>query len=151
MRAFFPRRSPLAALALILTSGCYKLVPVSPESTAPQSQLVLDFADTGAVQLGGLLGNAVTSARGRSAIWSPDSVRLSMIATTTRFGGEQFWHGERIAIPRSSVARVHERRLDRGRTALLAFVGLVLAVTTQQLIEGDTEGNPRPPVLPPID
>lgn len=149
MRAFFRRVAPVTAFGLLQISACYRLVPVAADSTAPESQVVLEFTDGGAQQLGGLLGSAVTSARARSVIWTTDTVRMSMIATTTRSGGEQFWHGERIAIPRSSVARVHERRMDRRRTALFAFVGLALAITAQQLIQGSSTGNPPPPVIPP--
>lgn len=138
-----------AVAACLLFAGCYKLVPLTTESPSPQTQVVLDFTDVGAERLGGLLGSAVISARGRPVLWSADTIALAMVATKRRSGEEQFWNGERIAIPRGAVARVHERRLDRGRSALFAATGVVLAVGAWQVAGGSSGGTPRPPNLPP--
>lgn len=146
---YFFRKLCALGLVVLHTTGCYKLVPVAPAATTPNSQVVLEFTDVGAEQLGGLLGNAVASARGRSILWTPDTVRLSMLATTTRAGSEQYWTGQPVSIPRTLVARVQERRLDRGRTTLFALTGVALAVLTQQVIKGSSSGTPRPPVIPP--
>lgn len=150
MRTFF-RCIAVAGAALLTSSGCYKLVPLTSDTPSPETQVVLEFTDVGAERLGGLLGSAIISARGLPVLWSTDTIALSMVSTTRRSGEEQFWNGERIAIPREAVARVHERRLDRGRSTLLAATGAVIAVGTWAVVKGSSGGTPRPPVLPPID
>lgn len=149
MQIQFRRLMPVAVAFSLALGGCYKLVPLGGETPSPETQVVLEFTDVGAERLGGLLGNAVISARGRPLLWSADTIALAMVATTRRTGEEQFWNGERIAIPREAVARVHERRLDRGRSTLFAATGVALAVGAWQVVKGSSSGTPRPPNLPP--
>ncbi|MBA3578535.1 MAG: hypothetical protein H0W42_00960 [Gemmatimonadaceae bacterium] len=134
-----------AAAAALLFAACYKLVPVAGETPSGESQVVLEFTDAGAEQLGGVLGAAIISARGRPLAWTADTIALAMIATTRRTGEEQFWKGDRVAIPRGAVARIYERRLDRGKTALFAVTGAAIAFGAQQVIRGSGSGVPRPP------
>ena len=147
----FSRYIAVAGVAFLTSSGCYKLVPLTSGEPAPETQVVLEFTDVGAERLGGLLGSAIISARGLPVRWSADTIALSMVSTTRRNGEEQFWNGERIAIPRDAVARVHERRLDRGRSTLFAATGAAVAVGAWAVVRGSSGGTPRPPVLPPID
>lgn len=147
----FSRYIAVAGAAVLTLTSCYKLVPLTSGSPAAETQVVLEFTDAGAERMGGMLGSAIISARGLPVLWSADTIALSMISTTRRSGEEQFWNGERIAIPREAVARVHERRLDRGRSALFAATGAAVAVGAWALVKGSSGGTPRPPVLPPVD
>lgn len=138
-----------AAAACLLLTACYKLVPLAGETPSGESQVVVEFTDAGAERMGGLLGAAVISARGRPLAWTSDTIALAMLATARRNGEEQFWKGERIAIARDVVSRVYERRLDKGKTTLFALTGAALAFGAQQVIQGRSSGTPRPPNLPP--
>lgn len=134
-----------AAAASLLLAACYKQVPLAGETPSGKSHVILEFTGAGAERMGGALGAAVMSARGRPLAWTSDTIALAMVATTRRTGDEQFWKGERVAIPRDAVARVYERRLDRGKTALFAVTGAALAFGAQQVIRGSGSGVPRPP------
>jgi hypothetical protein len=125
------------------------MVPLTAEPPPPDREIVVEFTEGGAQRLGGLLGRAVVSARGRPLDWTADSVALAMVVTTTAGGGEQFWHGERVSIPREAVARVRERRVDRRKTALAVVGGIVAAILVQQ-VTGRNAGSPgdRGPITP---
>jgi hypothetical protein len=147
-----PRRALFGAFLLIAPAAlaaCYRTVPLESEPPPENQEVVLDFTATGAERLGGLLGPAIASARGRSVSWGTDSIRISMIATTTTRGDEQFWHGETVSIPREAIARFHERRFDRGRTALAVAASVAAAVAVQQ-IAGANRGRlpPKGPGTP---
>ena len=75
---------------------------------------------------------------------------LGMIVTTMAGGGEQFWRGERVAIPREAIARVRGRELDRRRTALAVVGGIAAAILVQQ-VTGRNAGAPpiHGPITPP--
>ncbi|CAN5228325.1 hypothetical protein BH23GEM2_BH23GEM2_14240 [soil metagenome] len=141
-----------AALALCCagTAGCYNAVPLTSEPPRPDREIVVEFTETGAQRLGGLLGRTVVSARGRPVEWGADTVALAMIVTTTAGGGEQFWQGERVAIPRETIARVRERELDRRRTAFAVIGGIAAAILVQQ-VTGRNAGSPgnTGPISPP--
>jgi hypothetical protein len=141
-----------AALALCCAgmAGCYTTVPLTSDPPPPEREIVVEFTETGAQRLGGLLGGAVVSARGRPLEWSSDTVALAMVVTTRAGGGEQFWQGERVAIPRGAIARVRERRLDRRRTAIGVLGGIAAAILVQQ-VTGRNAGSPgnTGPITPP--
>ncbi|HEX6251317.1 MAG TPA: hypothetical protein VFZ56_07780 [Gemmatimonadaceae bacterium] len=141
--------SLLLALCLAGVGGCYTTVPLASEPPRPDREVVLEFTDEGAQSLGGLLGRAVVSARGKPLAWTSDTVALAMVATTNARGGEQFWRGERVAIPRQFVLRTRERALDRRRTALAVIGGVAVAALVQQ-VTGRNAGAPplRDPVGP---
>lgn len=144
--------SLLLGLCLVGAGGCYTTVPLRSEPPRHDREVVLEFTDEGAQRLGGLLGRAVVSARGKPLEWTSDTVALAMIATTNARGGEQFWQGERVAVPRQFVVRTRERALDRRRTAIAIAGGVAVAVLVQQ-VTGRNAGAPplRDPVGPTDD
>jgi hypothetical protein len=132
------------------TAGCYTTVPLASDPPRPEREVVVELTETGAQRLGGVLGRAVISARGRPIEWSADTVALAMVVTTMAGGGEQFWKGERVAIPREAVAHVRERQLDRRRTAIGVIGGIAAAILVQQ-VTGRNAGSPgnTGPITPP--
>lgn len=143
--------SLLLGLCLVGVGGCYTTVPLGSEPPRPDREVVLEFTDEGAQRLGGLLGRAVVSARGKPLEWTPDTVALAMAATTNARGGEQFWQGERVAIPRQFVVRTRERTLDRRRTAIAIIGGVAIAVLVQQVTGRNAGAPPLRDPLGPID
>lgn len=138
-------------LCLVAAAGCYTTVPLGSEPPRADREVVLEFTDDGGQRLGGLLGRAVVSARGRPLEWTADTVALAMVATTNAQGGEQFWQGERVAIPRQFVARARERALDRRRTAIAVVGGLAAAVLVQQVTGRNAGAPPIRDPTGPID
>lgn len=135
------RRSPVAAvvLAALVASGCYHSVPVQG-APALGTEVVVEMTSDATERLGGFLGRGTVDLRGRLLAWEQDSVVLSMIASEDTRGAEQLWQGERVAVPRGAVARVRERRLQRGRTAALA-AGIGTLVVTGIIVSTRGEGG----------
>lgn len=143
--------SLLLGLCLVGAGGCYTTVPLGSGPPRPDREVVLEFTDEGAQRLGGLLGRAVVSARGKPLEWTADTVALAMAATTNARGGEQFWQGERVAIPRQFVVRTRERALDRRRTAIAIVGGVAVAVLVQQVTGRNAGAPPLRDPRGPID
>ena len=134
-----PLRACVTSLALcFIVVGCYSDVALQRNPPPVNKELVLQLNETGTAQLGGLLGLNVVAARGRLLRWTDDSISLSMLATLNRLGNETLWHREPVAIPRSAVALVQERRLNATRTA---FAGAGAVAILWAAIEGMTGRN----------
>jgi hypothetical protein len=75
---------------------------------------------------------------------------VSVLGITRRDGQENDWRGERIAISRSVVASVKERRFSRARTTLFTFLSVAGLIATKQAFgnggganaPGGTPGGP---------
>lgn len=139
------RLRSVAGIVLLVLNACYNVVPLTIDPPPPNQEVIVDFTDAGGERLGGLLGRAVTSARGHVVAWTADTITLSVVSTTTIRGAETFWQGERAAIPRESVARVRERRLDRTKTGFVAVGALALIIGAFGVVSGRSSGTPRPP------
>lgn len=129
----------VTALVMAFTS-CYTTIPVS---VAPSrgAELVLDMTSQATERMGGFLGRGTVSVRGRLVDWEPDSVVVAMLATQIARGDEQLWKGERVAIPREAVARITERRVNRGRTSLAILGAVTLIATAVGIISGGIGGT----------
>ena len=133
------------ALAL---EACYKAVPIEA-APPPDTEIVLELTSDATQQLGGFLGRGTASARGRLISWESDSVIVAMLATENTRGEEQLWRRERVGIPRDAIARVRERRLQRGRTTALVIAGSVVIVSALVLAmtgQGGSSGGGTKPV-----
>jgi hypothetical protein len=130
-------------------TSCYSTIPVGA-SPSRGSELILDMTSQATERMGGFLGRGTVSVRGRLVDWEPDSVVLAMLATQIARGDEQLWKGERVAIPRDAVARITERRVNRGRTSLAILGAVTVIVTAVGLISGSIgggrggDGKPKP-------
>ena len=135
-------------LVMALTS-CYSTIPVVSVAPSRGAELILDMTPQATERMGGFLGRGTVSARGRLLYWEPDTVVVSMLATEVAQGDEQLWRGERVAIPRDAVARITERRVNRGRTSLAILGAVTIIVTAVGVISGGigrTSGGGTKPV-----
>lgn len=151
MLAYFRRSARFGAAVMILlltVNSCYTTIPVTA-TPRPGGELVLDMTTEATDRMSGFLGRGVVGIRGRLLAWERDSIVVSMVATRIARGVEQLWNGERVAIPREAIARITERRVDRGRTSLLALAGLALILTTFQAITGGNDGPSGGGTKPP--
>lgn len=149
--AFCRHRSRTCAAILTASfalGACYRTVPVHAAPRAG-AELILEMTTDATERLGGFLGRGVVSARGRLVEWSADSIVVGMLATVNTHGEEQLWRRERVAVPRVAVARVTERRVSRGRTAIVVGMGAALLVTAIGLATGGEDGPAGGGTKPP--
>lgn len=106
------------------TGGCYRLSPI--ESTPDAGREVrVDLTDAGSTRLASLIGPRIESLDGRAVQATDSSLVLAVSATIARSGMSVHWSNERVDVPRTAIARVRGRQLDRKRTWLMAAVGVV--------------------------
>lgn len=135
----------LPAMAL---TACYSTVPVRG-TPRDRAEVVLDMTPAATQEMGSFLGRGTVSIRGRLLEWQPDSIVVSMLATEVEQGDEQLWKGERVAVPRTAVEHVTERRVQRGRTALVILAAVGIVATAVGVISsgvGGTSGGGTKPV-----
>lgn len=138
----------VVVLPCLTFTACYSTVPVSAPPPG-RAEVILDMTPAATEQMSSFLGRGTVSVRGRLLEWQPDSIVISMLATELSQGDEQLWKGERVAVPRAAVARITERRIQRGRTGLLALASVAVIVTAIGVISngiGGTSGGGTKPV-----
>ncbi len=113
----------------LLLCACYRLIPVETARPQAGTEVSLELTDAGAVLMAPALGAQLESVKGRVALASDTVIVLGVTSTGHRNRREMLWNGERVDIPTTAVARLRERRLDRGRSWIasgLAVAGVVL-------------------------
>jgi hypothetical protein len=130
----------MALAAAVLLGGCYSNVALYQSAPRPGSRIVVRLTDTGVDSMARWLGPGIVSVDGRVLGSSDDTLALSVIGITDRRGVDSFWKGERVAIPRSQVALVQERKLSRSRSALLAGSVVVGSLVVSTFFHGGIFG-----------
>ena len=127
-----------------VSAGCYRYTPI--ETGAPPAlgtEVRLRLTDAGAVSLAPLVGNRIELVDGRLVSVADTSLTLSVSGTTDRLGNETPWRGEEVAIPRTMLTGLEQRRLDRGKSYLVGGIaaGFVAAVGIGFTIAGSGGGG----------
>jgi hypothetical protein len=138
-----------ALIVACLSAGCYSYLPVTSVNPAPGTSVAVTLTDAGAAELEHYLGTSVFIVRGRFVGADEQGLFLSVTAVETRLGDWHSWAGETVSIPTADVASIRVRQFARGRTLLLAGVGVagVAAATAAFTLTG---GGPAPgPTQPP--
>lgn len=128
----------IGILSLTLVGACYKSVPVDSSAVTVGREVVLDLTERGAIELASQLGAQLRSVAGRVSTVSLERYEVSVTQTTSRAGVETIWRGESASIPRQYVDRLHERRIDRKRTWIVAGLTVVGAVLAGEAFGIDT-------------
>ncbi len=139
-----------ALIGACLSAGCYSYLPVTSVSPTPGTPVAVTLTDAGTAELEHYLGRDVFIVRGRFVRADEQGLVVSVAAVETRLGDWHSWAGETVSIPTADVASLRVRRLARGRTLLLAAVGVAgVAATTAAFTS--TGGGPfsNPPQPPP--
>jgi hypothetical protein len=113
------------ALVVLITTGCYTVEPLMTATPPAGTDLVLTLTDKGSTDMAAVVGPRSSGISGKYLGETADSLYLSVSAVAQQNGNEQFWQGERIAVPRSAVATMRERKLSVAKSALA--VGAVVA------------------------
>ena len=117
--------------ASVITSGaCYRYTAIDSSSPALGTEVRVRLTDQGAITLAPLVGNRIETVDGRVASVADTAVTLSVTGTIDRLGSEVTWKGENVVFPRSTLAGVDRRSIDKGKSYLVGGIaaGLVAAV-----------------------
>ena len=131
--------SGICFLALVL-SGCYVTVPVSQSTLQPGDRVRVQLTDQGADDLSRYLGPNVSTVDGRLVQNSDGVLALSVTSVALRSGEEQYWKGEQVTIPRTTVANVQGRKLSYWRSGLIGAAVLAGALSIG-LVSGSSSGG----------
>lgn len=130
---------------LCLTAGCYNYNPLTTPSPEPGTHVAVTLTDPGSENLVRSLGPEAFILRGRYLGDSDQGMLFSVSSVETRRGIEQPWQGETVTVPADAVASMDVRRLAKGRSLLLAGLGvggLVVTTVAFSLIGSGTSPNP---------
>jgi len=152
------RRATALALALF-AGGCYRYSAIEPNDATASSEVRLNLTDAGSLALVSTLGTSTAAAEGRIVRVTDSAYVIAMSSTLKRTEdptslARTMWAGESVSIPRSAVAGVEQRSLDRRRTAVAASVATVLGVLAAKLIvhgvgSSSSGGDTGTPVVTP--
>jgi hypothetical protein len=132
-----------AFLALLLTS-CHRYEPVTAATVARGSSVAVSLTDYGTANLGRLLGLGVGTVEGNLMAVSDSAYTLSVQVVRQRNGIETFWRGEQVAIPRTDVAEIRQRRFSRSKSALATVAVLAAALGAVEAFIGTGSGSGPP-------
>jgi len=119
------------AASAVTSGACYRYTPIDSPSPALGSEVRLRLTDAGAITMAPLVGNRIEVVDGHiSSVADTSSVTLSVTGTIDRLGSEVTWKGEQVVFPRTTVASLERRSLDKGKSYLMGGItaGLVAAV-----------------------
>lgn len=122
--------------AVLLAAGCYRYEPMTAPTPSVGREYRATLSAGGAVALEPVLGKDVVVFDGMLRSESVDTLRFAVSRTQTRQGRVASWTGEVIDVPRTSVAHVQWRVLDRPKTFRTAMLGILGGVAVGLVIKG---------------
>lgn len=135
----------LPFIVIAFVSGCYTYRPLSNAEPDSGSRVSAELTDEGARELSGTIGPAIEHVEGEVLSVDSTTFELSVRQVQGVQGWQTDWSGERVAIPRTAVAGLQQRRFSVGGTAFVGglVVGGVYAI--YQLLGGSAifEGGGR--------
>jgi len=135
-------RASIALAALCLTAGCYNYSPLTTATPAPGSYVAITLTDVGSQELARYLGPNVFVVRGRYVGEKDQGVLVSVASVELVRGDEVPWAGEQVTLPTSAIAAVQVRQFAKGRSVLLAGVGITGLVATTAAFALNGGGTP---------
>lgn len=131
------------AASAVTSGACYRYTAIDSPSPALGSEVRLRLTDAGAITMAPLVGNRIEVVDGHIASVADTVVTLSVTGTIDRLGAEVPWKGEQVVFPRSTVAGLERRSLDKGKSYLVGGIaaGLVAAVGIGFSISGNGSGG----------
>jgi hypothetical protein len=129
-------------------AGCFNYVPVVTGAAAPGTDVRIQLSAEGSGQLSRVLGARVNAVDGTLTTISPDSAMVVDAQwVQTADGLRERWTGApHFSLPRSYVASVERRALDRRKStfAAVAIAGAIAAVGVIAMRGGGSEGGRDP-------
>lgn len=134
----------LLLAVLIVAGGCHRYEPVTAATVANGSSVAVSLTDYGTANLGRLLGMGVGMVEGNLVSVSDSAYTLAVQVVRQRNGVETFWRGEQVAIPRTDVAEIRQRRFSRSKSALATVALLAAAYGAVEAFIGTGSGSAPP-------
>jgi hypothetical protein len=132
------------AASAVTSGACYRYTPIESSSPALGSEVRLRLTDAGAITMAPLVGNRIEVVDGHVSSLTDTSMTLSVTGTIDRLGSEVTWKGEQVVFPRTTVAGLERRSLDKGKSYFVGGItaGLVAAVGIGFSISGSGSNGP---------
>jgi hypothetical protein len=141
----------LWALAVVQAgSACYRVVPVAGVDRATAGgRFVAALTSQGTTDMAAQVGPDVVRLEGVLLGTRGDSLELALIRTEKSSGTDDLWQRQRIVVPRTALASMGERRIDRKRSWLAAAGVGALAFLAAAITGGAGGGGDGLPQISP--
>jgi len=114
------RRARNATALLLVLCACYTRQPLSTSVPAPATRIVARVTDAGEAAIANAVGPGALEIEGVIASANDTVWNLNLLRVTHRGGSTINWNRELVALPRSALSDVRERRLNKSRSWLTA-------------------------------
>ena len=115
-------------LVTLLLAGCYVYAPLNPTVPQPGVRLAFELNDQGRVGMAGSLGPEVARVEGALVTRTETEYVLQVSQVLGLSGTTTKWSGETVSVQPDYVKTLRERRVSKGRTALLTAALTAAAV-----------------------
>ncbi|MFL5570280.1 MAG: hypothetical protein ACJ772_06795 [Gemmatimonadaceae bacterium] len=113
-----------AVVGVFFLCGCYSYRSTGVADVAVMAPVRVELTEAGAQELSSQVGPRGTALEGVIAVKSESTLVFGVTALTRANGVEETWHGERVTVPASSVAKIQLRKFSALNTGLFV-AGLV--------------------------
>jgi hypothetical protein len=123
--------------------GCYESVPVEINRVEPGTKIRVTLTDAGADSLARYLGPGVERVDGKLINTTDERLALGVTSIAMKSGQDQYWKGETVAIPRSALATVQQRKVNKPKSLLLggAFIAALASLRLTGVVGGNGSGS----------
>lgn len=132
-------RSRYLVPILCVLCGCYESVPIQLSTVQPGTKIRVTLTDAGTDSLARYLGPGVQTVDGKLISTDESKLALGVNSISMRSGQDQYWKGETVAIPRSALATVQQRKVNKPKSLLLG--GVLIAALASLRLSGVVGGN----------
>ncbi|MGE5729170.1 MAG: hypothetical protein ACM34L_11250 [Gemmatimonas sp.] len=132
-------RSRYLAPILCVLWGCYESVPIQLNAVQPGTKIRVTLTDAGTDSLARYLGPGVQTVDGKLISTDESKLSLGVTSISMRSGQDQYWKGETVAIPRTALATVQQRKVNKPKSLLLG--GVLIAALASLRLSGVVGGN----------
>jgi len=124
---------------LCVLCGCYESVPIQLNSVQPGTKIRVTLTDAGTDSLARYLGPGVQTVDGKLISTDESKLSVGVTSISMRSGQDQYWKGETVAIPRTALATVQQRKVNKPKSLLLG--GVLIAALASLRLSGVVGGN----------
>jgi hypothetical protein len=144
MRIRFARAVP----TMVMLTSCTTYTPVVRMSAPTRETIRLSLTDASRTEVLGPLGAQVTSVEGTVRAVTDSAITMSVTEVGRTSSDAERFHGETVMIPSRFIVGVERKRVQVGRSLMIAgaVIGGALWIATQ----GHGDVTSRPPGGPPI-